>query len=85
MVYTTPLVNISIGEITGTEEEIRLSISTKETRKNHLSSKNNQALAAVIIDSINNYEPGHYAIDTSRFEQPNANAVNYPNPGYGTK
>ena len=85
MVYTTPLVNISIGEITGTEAEIDLAISTKETRKNHLNSHNNQALATVIIEAINNYEPGHYAIDTSRFEQPNTNAVNYPNPGYGTK
>ena len=85
MVYTTPLVNISIGEITGTDAEILEAISTKETRKNHLNSANNQALADVIITAINNYEPGFYTIDTTKFEQPNTRAVNYPNPGYGTK
>lgn len=84
MVYHTPLLNLSIGELTGTDEEIINQITT-DRRHNHFSTQNNRALANMVIDAYNNYNPGHYEIDTSKFELVNPNAHKYPKPGFGTR
>lgn len=85
MVYTTPVIHLSLGELTGTDDEIFKKSSFNETRYNHLNNYNNRALADVIIHSINNYQPGQYTIDTTKFEQANPNAYRYPAAGFGTE
>jgi hypothetical protein len=85
MNFTTPLVQLSIGELTGSESEIMASLSKNDIRANHLNEHNNQALADVIINALDNYKPGTYSIDISKFDQPNKNAHRWPLPGYGTK
>jgi glutamyl/glutaminyl-tRNA synthetase len=85
MIYTTSLTNISIGELTGTNDEVLNKCSTAETRANHLNEHNNQALADVIIHSIENYQPGQQTIDLSKFQQVNPNAHRYPNLKFGTE
>jgi len=85
MIFDTPLVHLSLGELTGSDKELERQISTNETRWNHFNNQNNKALADVIINALDNYRPGIYNIDTSDFYQPNRNAHLWPNPGYGTK
>jgi len=85
MVYTTPLVHISVGELTGTEAEILSQMGENEKRKNHLSARNNQVLGEVILDAINDYRPGKHELDLGRFELINHNSVKFPHTGYGTK
>lgn len=84
MVYTTPLVYISVGELTGTDKEIDQQLYY-EKRHNHLSDKNNQVLSEVILDAINDYRPGQYELDPGRFELVNPNSTKFPESGYGTK
>ena len=85
MIYTTPLIQISIGELQGTDDAILKKCSYDETRFNHLNAHNNRALANLIIHSIENYLPGQYKIDLTNFDQINPNAKNYPNSGFGTE
>lgn len=85
MIFKTPLIHLSIGELIGTDKDIEHLVTFKEDRLNHFNNQNNQALADVIIHALDNYCPGMYDIDTSNFYQPNANAHLFPNPGYGTK
>jgi hypothetical protein len=60
MVFQTPLYTISLSEETANFDD--------DKRKNHFNPANNIALAQLIIDSINNYAPGKYDIDTSKFD-----------------
>ena len=60
MVYWTPLYTISLSE--------EHADYNNDTRYNHFSPKNNLVLAQLIVDSINNYKPGQYSIDTSTFD-----------------
>lgn len=84
VVYTTPLMHISMGELQGTEKEIYQTVQT-DKRYNHLNSRNNQALAEYILGTIYDYKPGLYEIDTSNFDIVNLNAFRWPNTGFGTK
>lgn len=84
VVYTTPLIHISIGELTGNEKEIDKMI-LEDKRFNHLNAKNNQVLANVILRTIYNYVPGHYKLDLSEFDIVNPNSTHFPHPGYGTE
>jgi hypothetical protein len=84
VVYTTPLIHVSIGELQGTDKEIDQAIKT-DKRYNHLSTRNNQVLAEFILGAIYDYNPGQYEIDMSNFDIINSNAVNFPRRGYGTK
>ena len=85
MIYTTPLIHISIGELTGTDTEIMNKSSTAEDRHNHLNEHNNRALSDIIIHSIENYQPGQQTIDLSKFQQVNPNANRFPNLKFGTE
>ena len=86
VVYTTPLMNISIGELCGTDEEVMNQVPN-DRRYNHFNEHNNQALARLITDTLNNYEPGLRTIDLVKYEfdQPNPNAWRWPDSGYGSK
>lgn len=84
MVYTTPLVHISLGEATGTDAEILKKAMTHDQRVNHFSAHNNQALGQLVVDSAQNYQPGARPIDLTKFELINPNASRWPNPGFGT-
>lgn len=83
-VYTTPLIHISVGELSGTETEISKQLS-RDTRYNHMSQYNNQVLADVIIDAIDNYTPGTYKLPMEKFNRPNPNAENFPHGTYWNK
>jgi hypothetical protein len=83
MVFTTPLIHISIGELTGTDTEILSYIET-DKRYNHFSTENNKIFGQHVINAINNYTPGKFEIDMSKFNIINPNAFRYPNKGYGT-
>ena len=84
MVFNTPLIQISLGELTGSEKDILLLSSAKETRANHLNEENNRILAEIIIKSIQSYKPGTYELDLKSFCCPNKNARNWPASGFGT-
>jgi hypothetical protein len=85
VVYRTPLIHITLGEIVGTDEEVESAGAWAESRLNHLNSTNNRALADVIIDAFTNYAPGCYDINLSKFEILNPNAGRWPSPGFGTQ
>lgn len=85
MVFVTPMIHISLGELTGTDQEVLLKSSYQESRANHLSAKNNQILAEMIIESLENYRPGYYELDLNRFDRVNKNAGRWPEPGFGTE
>jgi hypothetical protein len=85
VIYTTPLVQISVGERTGTDDEIRSAISVDEKRYNHFGAENNLALAKTIINDIEDYRPGVQEIDLSGFQIVNPNCVRYPDSGFGTR
>jgi hypothetical protein len=85
IVFDTPLIHISIGELTGTDDAITKQMGAEESRHNHLSAQNNQALAQVIINAIEQLTPGHYDIPMDRFEIINPNATKWPKPRYGTE
>lgn len=82
--FTTPLAWISVGELTGTSEQILEKISHKETRANHLSPANNRALANIIICALDNYQEQSQEIDLSGFEIVNPNYKNFGNGNFGT-
>jgi hypothetical protein len=84
IVFTTPLVHVSLGEATGTDADIMQKFVAKDQRTNHFSMQNNQVLGNLVVDSMQNYQPGSRPIDTDKFDIINPNAVNWPNPGFGT-
>lgn len=84
MCFRTPLVNIQAGEYIGTTKEIQDQMSARYI-PNHFNEHNNQAMANVVIDAINNYCPGLYEINTSRFDIVNPNWINYPEGDFGTR
>lgn len=84
IVFTTPLVHVSLGEATGTDAEIVQKFMANDQRSNHFSMQNNQALGDLVADSVQNYQPGARPIDTDKFDIINPNAANWPNPGFGT-
>jgi hypothetical protein len=82
------LVWASIGELTGTDNEITQHLvhdNQFSHRFNHLNVYNNKVLAEFILGSIYNYNPGQYEISLSIFDQVNPNSVQWPDPGFGTK
>jgi len=85
VVYTTPLVHISLGEATGTDAEIVKNFMTDDQRVNHFNPHNNAALANIVIATAQDYQPGIRSIDLTNFDLPNKNAFNWPNPGFGTR
>lgn len=84
LLFTTPLIHISLGELVGTDDEVLDKGMVNDRRSNHLNKANNWHLAEVLVDSVRNYEPGHRAIDMSGFSIVNPNATRWPNPGFGT-
>ena len=85
IVFTTPLVHVSLGEATGTDAEITQKFMATDQRCNHFSMQNNRALGNLAADSMQNYQPGARPIDTHNFELINPNASRWPNPGFGTR
>lgn len=86
VVYTTPLLHISLGEIVGTDEDVSESL-VDDKRYNHFNKHNQSAMARLIADTLKNYQPGCREIDLIKydFDQPNPNAHRWPNPGFGTR
>ena len=68
---------ISVGELTGTKEQINQSL-IRDTRANHLSEHNNRVLAKTIIYALDNYLNNLQALDLTKFNLPNPNYVNFP-------
>lgn len=85
VVYTTPLVHISLGEASGTDSEVVKNFMADDKRVNHFNTQNNTALADVLIATARDYQPGARPIDLTNFDLPNKNAVNWPKPGFGTR
>lgn len=83
VVFSTPLIQISIGEIQGTKKEITKAFS--DGRTNHMNTYNNQVLADIIIQALDNYVPGEYKLPLEKFQQLNPNAANWPNGIYWTE
>lgn len=83
VVFTTSLTQISVGEITGTKKEITKAFA--DGRPNHMNSYNNQTLADIIIQALDNYVPGEYKLPLEKFQQLNPNAENWPHGIYWTE
>lgn len=82
--FTTPLIHISIAELVGSSKEIRNQL-LNEIRSNHLSSDNNQVLAEITIDALDNYKHSVQPLDMSRFKNlVNPNYANFPNGNFGS-
>lgn len=82
MVFKTPLIQLSIAGATGTRQQILEKINDiidPDSHANHLNMANNVALGKLVIDSIENYQPGMYEIDFSKFEVVNPNYTAWPN------
>lgn len=84
MVFKTPLIHISVGELTGSDDNITKQLYN-DRRDNHFSEHNNRALAQVIIQALEHYSPGQYDIPIENFEIINRNATQWPYPGFGTE
>ena len=84
MVYSTPLIHLSLGEMTGTDEDIVKHGMTEDQRTNHFNNTNNQALAQVLVQAYKTYQPGVYEINYNKFDIKNWNAFNWPKPGFGS-
>jgi hypothetical protein len=85
VIFTTPLIHLSLGEATGTDEEITRNFMSHDQRVNHFNSHNNRALGELVAVTAENYQPGHYSIDASKFDIVNSNAIRWPDPGFGTR
>lgn len=85
VVYTTPLVHISLGEATGTDEEIHTKFLVDDKRVNHFNPLNNRALADIVVATVQNYQPGARSIDLTDFNITNPNATRWPSPGFGSR
>jgi hypothetical protein len=83
MIVATPLIHISLGEVTGTDSEV--ADITNDMRANHMSPHNNVVLGKYIVNEVQNYKPGTIKLDLSDFERVNFNASRWPEPGFGTK
>jgi hypothetical protein len=88
-VFTTPLFQISIGGLRGSEKKILHKINNHDPVRlnNHLTDLNNHALSRLVIDAIKNYSPGYKTIDFSKFgfDIVNPNACHWPDRYWGSK
>jgi hypothetical protein len=83
--FNTPLIHISIGELSGNTADIEQKLMYDQ-RVNHLNDKNNKILAEIIIESMDNFQDQILDIDMSRFEAiVNPNSTEWPNGNYGTQ
>jgi hypothetical protein len=83
VVFITPLMHISIGEVRGSQKQILRAMN--DQRANHLNDYNNRILADTIIHALDNYTPGQYPLPVEKFEQHNPNARYWPTGVYWTK
>jgi len=81
--FTTPLIHVSVAELAGSSREIRNQLMT-DKRSNHLSDDNNQALAKITIDALDNYEHKVRPLDMSMFNIVNPNYANFPHGNFGS-
>lgn len=84
-VFTTPLIQISLGELEGTDDELTINGMSGDQRSNHFGTHNNISMGKTVVSEINNYSPGKKSIDLSRFDIVNPNSHRWPNPGFGTR
>jgi hypothetical protein len=84
MTFVTPLFDLCLGEMEGTDQEILAKLDSNDSRANHLNEHNNKELGKLVANAVNNYLPGRYPIDTSTFYLPNKNAHKWPYPGFGS-
>jgi hypothetical protein len=67
MCFKTPLFEIQKKEHTGTHEEQIKKALDIGYQPNHFNTLNNFAMSDLIIDAVNNYNPGLHKIDLSKF------------------
>jgi hypothetical protein len=84
MVYSTPLIHLSLGELTGTDKDITKHGMAQDQRTNHFSEINNRALAQVLVQAYQNYQIGVHEIDYNKFDIKNWNAFKWPGSGFGS-
>jgi hypothetical protein len=88
-VFTTPLFQLAVGGLRGSEKKISHKINNHDPVRlnNHLTDLNNHALSQLVIDAIENYSPGYKTIDFSKFgfDIVNPNACHWPDRYWGSK
>ena len=79
--FTTPLFQITIAGLRGNQHEISQQIGDQGPARlvNHLTPANNLALYNLVIESLENYQPGIKQIDMSNFTVHNTNYARWPN------
>ena len=80
--FSTSLIQISAGELTGTGPEIHHQMSHNDARDNHLSAANNHVLAQVIINALDNYEHKVQPLDLAKFNLSNTDNYRLLNPNW---
>jgi len=85
-VFTTPLMQIAVSGLKGTMQEIVQQINVLGPARliNHLTSDNNSALSNLVIESLENYQPGIKQIDMSKFTVLNTNYARWPDRDWGS-
>lgn len=85
-VFTTPLTQIVVAGLKGSMQEISQEINKLGPDKliNHLTPANNLALRNLVIESLDNYQPGIKQIDMSNFTVLNTNHSFWPNQDWGS-
>jgi hypothetical protein len=73
MVFTTPLKFITMGEMTAAELKRQKQTMDSDGKKNHMTDHNNMILGEHTLNAIENYTPGKFEIDLSKFQLVNPN------------
>jgi len=81
--FTTPLIHVSVAELSGSSREIRNHLIA-DKRSNHMNDDNNHALAKITIDALDNYEHKIRPLDMSMFNIVNPNYANFPHGNFGS-
>jgi hypothetical protein len=79
-VFTTPLLQVAVAGLKGSILEISQQINDQGPARlvNHLIPDNNLALYNLVIESLENYQPGIKQIDMSNFTVHNTNYARWP-------
>lgn len=91
VIFSTPLIQISVGQQRGSADSIQKALSAAinfqhpDFKPNHFNAQNNQAMANLIIQTLNNYIPGVVEIPMQQFDQPNPNADQWSVGKYWTE
>lgn len=82
MIFSTPLIHIAVAGSSGNKEAIDDDLARSDDRVCHMTKANNLELGQLVVDSLDNYCPGHAEIDMSRFTIVNPNYKHWPDGVY---